>query len=60
MLDAEAGKIDTNYKIETVFDKDFVRELHAFQSKTNAGITGRSDVDCIVGRKTIQQLATYT
>ncbi len=42
------------------FDGKCVKMLHKFQKDNQAGIWERSDADCIVGKRTIQQLAAYT
>lgn len=62
LLDVERGHVKSWYEktLTTVFDGNFVKMLHAFQKKTQAGVSERSDVDCIVGKRTIQQLAAYT
>ncbi len=62
LLDAYHGNFKPWYekKIPPIFGSEFIRMLHNFQKETQAGIQGRSAVDCIVWRRTIQQLASYT
>lgn len=61
LLDAYYKKIDAKYELKHPFTSwsEFVVLLHRFQKETNAGIASRSAVDCIVGRRTIQQLLAY-
>lgn len=62
LLDVHNKKVRVWYedKPTPIYDWEFVKMLHKFQTETQAGVEGRSAVDCIVWQRTIQQLASYT
>ena len=64
LLNYEQGKninnlVKTNKKLYE-FSPDMIRKIHEFQSKNKVNGQDRSEADCIVGRRTVQELCHAT